>query len=63
MAKPTPVTDTLARFVAKTDFATISEKVLTNAKMHILDTLGAALVGATTDTAAIAFDHLQKSRP
>ena len=60
MAKPTPVTDTLARFVAETDFATISEKALTNAKMHILDTLGAALVGATTDTAAIAFDYCRR---
>jgi 2-methylcitrate dehydratase PrpD len=60
MAKPPPVTDTLARFVAETDFANLSEKVLTNAKMHILDTLGAALVGATTDTAAIAFDYCER---
>jgi 2-methylcitrate dehydratase PrpD len=60
MARPPPVTDTLARFVAETDFATISEKVLTNAKMHILDTLGAALVGVTTDTAAIAFDYCSR---
>ena len=60
MAKPPPVTDTLARFVAETDFANISEKVLTNAKMHILDTLGAALVGVTTDTAAIAFDYCKR---
>ena len=60
MATPPPVTDTLARFVAETDFATISEKVLTNAKMHILDTLGAALVGVTTDTAAIAFDYCSR---
>jgi 2-methylcitrate dehydratase PrpD len=60
MAKPPPVTDTLARFVAETDFANLSEKVLTNAKMHILDTLGAALVGATTDTAAIAFDYCKR---
>ena len=60
MAKPPSVTDTLARFVAETDFATISEKALTNAKMHILDTLGAALVGVTTDTAAIAFDYCKR---
>jgi 2-methylcitrate dehydratase PrpD len=60
MAKPPPVTDTLARFVAETDFPTIPEKVLTNAKMHILDTLGAALVAATTDTAAIAFDYCKR---
>ena len=60
MAKPTPVTDTLARFVAETEFANLSEKVLTNAKMHILDTLGAALVGSTTDTAAIAFDYCRR---
>jgi 2-methylcitrate dehydratase PrpD len=60
MAKPPPVTDTLARFVAETDFANLSEKVLTNAKMHILDTFGAALVGVTTDTAAIAFDYCKR---
>ena len=60
MAKPPPVTDTLARFVAETDFAAISEKALANAKMHILDTLGAALVGVTTDTAAIAFDYCKR---
>ena len=60
MAKPTPVTDTLARFVAEADFSTISEKALTNAKMHILDTLGAALVGVTTDTATIAFDYCKR---
>jgi 2-methylcitrate dehydratase PrpD len=60
MAKPPPVTDTMARFVAETDFVNLSDKVLTNAKMHILDTLGAALAGATTDTAAIAFDYCKR---
>jgi 2-methylcitrate dehydratase PrpD len=60
MAKPPPVTDTLARFVAETDFSTISQKALANAKMHILDTLGAAMVGVTTDTAAIAFDYCKR---
>jgi 2-methylcitrate dehydratase PrpD len=60
MAKPPPVTDTLARFVAEADFSTVSDKVFTNAKMHILDTLGAALVGVSTDTAAIAFDYCKR---
>src|SRR5215475_2660929 len=60
MAKPPPVTDTFARFVAETDFSTIPEKVLINAKMHILDTFGVALVGVTTDTAAIAFDYCKR---
>jgi 2-methylcitrate dehydratase PrpD len=61
MAKPPPpVTDTLARFVAQAGFSSLSEKALANAKMHILDTLGAALVGATTDTAAIAFDYCKR---
>ena len=36
-----PVTDALARFVAETDFSTISRKSLANAKLHMLDTLGA----------------------
>src|SRR5215510_9092453 len=60
MIKPPPVTDTLARFVTETDFSTIPEKVLSNAKMHVLDTLGVALVGVTTDTAAIAFDYCKR---
>jgi 2-methylcitrate dehydratase PrpD len=60
MAKPPPVTDTLVRFVAETDYSTISDKALANAKMHILDTLGAALVGVSTDTAAIAFDYCKR---
>ncbi|HSF56546.1 MAG TPA: MmgE/PrpD family protein, partial [Candidatus Binatia bacterium] len=60
MATPPPVTETFARFVAETDYPTISEKTLANAKMHILDTLGAALVGVSTDTAAIAFDYCKR---
>jgi 2-methylcitrate dehydratase PrpD len=52
-----PVTDIIARFVAEADYAAISERTLANAKMHILDTLGAALAGSATDTAAIAFDY------
>ncbi|HSE88019.1 MAG TPA: MmgE/PrpD family protein [Candidatus Binatia bacterium] len=63
MAKPPPVTDTLASFVAETDFATIPKKVLANAKMHILDTLGAALVGVSTDTASIALDYCKRVGP
>jgi 2-methylcitrate dehydratase PrpD len=59
---PTPplVTDTLARFVAETDYSTISDKTLANAKIHILDTFGAALAGVSTDTASIAFQYCQK---
>jgi 2-methylcitrate dehydratase PrpD len=57
MATPPPVTDTLARFVAETEFQTISDKTLTNAKMHILDTLGVALAGVSTPVARIALDY------
>ena len=57
MATPPPVTDTLARFVSDTDYSTISETTLVNAKMHILDTFGAALAGVATDTASIALDY------
>ncbi len=60
MATPPPVTETLARFVAETDFSTISDKALANAKMHVLDTFGAALVGVSTDTASIAFDYCKR---
>jgi len=60
MATPPPVTDTLARFVADTDYSTISDKTLANAKMHILDTIGAALVGVSTDTASIAFEYCKR---
>jgi 2-methylcitrate dehydratase PrpD len=57
MATPPPVTDIFARFVAETDYSMISDKTLANAKMHILDTLGAALAGVSTETASIAFDY------
>ncbi len=57
MATPPPVTDTLARFVSDTDYSTISETTLANAKMHILDTFGVALAGVATDTASIALDY------
>jgi 2-methylcitrate dehydratase PrpD len=60
MAKLPPVTDTIARFVADTDYSTISDKTLANAKMHILDTIGAALVGVSTDTASIAFEYCKR---
>jgi 2-methylcitrate dehydratase PrpD len=59
MATP-PVTDTLARFVTETDFASISEKTRANARMHILDTLGVALAGSKTAVADIAVDYCQK---
>jgi 2-methylcitrate dehydratase PrpD len=57
MATPPPVTDTLARFVAEAEFRTISEKTLTNAKMHLLDTLGVALAAVSTPVAKIALDY------
>jgi 2-methylcitrate dehydratase PrpD len=57
MAAPPPVTDTFARFVAETDYATLSGKALANAKMHILDTLGVALAGTATPVAHIALGH------
>ena len=60
MATPPPVTDTLARFVAETAYSTISEKALTNAKMHILDTLGVALVGVSTDAPRIALEYCKR---
>jgi 2-methylcitrate dehydratase PrpD len=60
MPTPPPVTDTFARFVAETDYSTLSDKALANAKMHILDTLGTALVAVTTDTAVIAFDYCKR---
>ena len=60
MSTPPPVTDILARFVADADFSTISEKALSNAKMHILDTLGVALAAVSTPVAEIAFDYCKK---
>jgi 2-methylcitrate dehydratase PrpD len=60
MATPPPVTDTLARFVAETEFSAISETTRANAKMHILDTLGVALAGVSTPVAAIALDYAKR---
>ncbi|HLN82381.1 MAG TPA: MmgE/PrpD family protein, partial [Candidatus Binatia bacterium] len=63
MATPPPVTDTLAQFVTKTEFAAISEKALANAKMHLLDTLGVALAGTREPVAAIALDYCKRIGP
>ncbi len=60
MATPPPVTDIFARFVAETEYSTISEKTLTNAKMHILDTLGVALAAVATPVAKIALDYCMR---
>ncbi len=60
MATPPPVTDTLARFVVETSFSTISEQTRTNAKMHILDTLGVALAGVDQPAGAIALDYCRR---
>jgi 2-methylcitrate dehydratase PrpD len=61
MATPPPVTDVMARFVAETDYSTISEKTLTNAKMHMLDTLGVALAAVATPVAQIALDYCKRA--
>src|SRR5439155_22738883 len=61
MATPPPVTDTLARFVAETDYLSISERALANTKMHILDTLGVALAAVSTPVATIAFDYCTRT--
>jgi 2-methylcitrate dehydratase PrpD len=61
MAAPPPVTDTIARFVAETDYSNISPKTLANAKMHMLDTLGVALAALATPVAEIAFDYCKRT--
>ena len=61
MATPPPVTDTLARFVAETDYSSISERALANTKMHILDTLGVALAAVSTPVATIVFDYCMRT--
>ena len=61
MATPPPVTDTLARFVAETDYSAISDTALSNAKMHLLDTVGAGLAAVSTPVAAIAFDYCKRT--
>jgi 2-methylcitrate dehydratase PrpD len=60
MATPPPVTDTLARFVAATDYSSISKAALANARMHILDTLGVALVGVSTDAPQIVMEYCKR---
>jgi 2-methylcitrate dehydratase PrpD len=60
MATPPPVTDTLARFVAETDYSSLSETALRNAKMHILDTLGVALAGVSTDAPQIVLEYCKR---
>lgn len=60
MATPPPVTEIFARFVSETDFLSISAQTIANAKMHILDTLGAALAGVSTETAIIAFNYCKR---
>jgi 2-methylcitrate dehydratase PrpD len=60
MATPPPVTDTLAQFVTKTEFAAVSGKALANAKLHLLDTLGVALAGTREPVAAIALDYCKR---
>ena len=52
-----PVTDTLARFVVASEISSMSEKTLSNAKLHILDTLGVALAGVSTSAAQIALGY------
>ncbi len=52
-----PVTDTLARFVVATELGSMSEKTLSSAKLHILDTLGVALAGVNTSVAQIALGY------
>ena len=52
-----PVTSTLANFVADTTYASISAKAIGNAKLHILDTFGAALAGYEHPVAKIALDY------
>lgn len=54
---PPAVTETLARFVAAGDYSAISEQAIANAKLHILDTFGAALAAVPTDAASIALDY------
>jgi len=57
MATSPPVTDTLAQFVTETHFSTIPGQTRTNAKLHILDTLGVALAGVDQPAAKIALDY------
>jgi 2-methylcitrate dehydratase PrpD len=57
MTTPPPVTDIFARFIADTDYSTISDKALANAKLHMLDAIGTALAAVSTPVASIALDY------
>ena len=57
MTTPPPVTDIFARFIADTDYSTISDKALANAKLHMLDAIGTALAALSTPVASIALDY------
>ena len=57
MATPPQVTDAVARFVTETEFSTLTAKTRANAKLHILDVLGVALAGVSTQPAVIALDY------
>jgi 2-methylcitrate dehydratase PrpD len=57
MSNRPPVTDIFARFIAETDYSTISAKALANAKLHILDTFGVALAAVSTPAASIAVEY------
>ena len=59
MATP-PVTDTFARFVADTEYSTVSQAALTHAKMHMLDALGAALAAVNSPVASIALEYCKR---
>jgi len=60
MATPPPVTETLARFVAETDYSAISDSALSNAKMHLLDTIGSGLAAVSTTVAAMAINYCKR---
>jgi 2-methylcitrate dehydratase PrpD len=60
MANPPPVTSTLARFIAETDFRSTSAQTRANAKLHILDTLGVALAGVDQPAAQIALAYCER---
>ena len=57
MTTPPPVTDIFARFIADTDYSTISDQALVNAKLHMLDAIGTALAAVSAPVASIALDY------
>lgn len=58
----TPV-DRLARFVSSLDYDALPASVVAKAKIHIADTLGAALAGARSDEFAISVKSLRPAGP